>query len=73
MKKGEITLSEHLRTIAAKGGHARISSMSKEAHLDMVQSGASIGGQARAKKLTKKQRSQIASDAAKARWAKEEG
>jgi hypothetical protein len=35
--------------------------------------GGNIGGKARAKALTKKQRSDIAKAAAKARWAKNEG
>lgn len=38
-----------------------------------VQELAAMGGDARAKRLSKKRRAEIASAAAKARWAKEKG
>lgn len=38
--------------------------------LERLMDGASKGGAARAKKLTKKRRKEIATNAAKARWAK---
>jgi hypothetical protein len=41
--------------------------------LERLMDGAAAGGVARAKKLTKKRRKEIASNAAKARWGKRAG
>jgi hypothetical protein len=67
-----ITLADHLRSIAAKGGDARAASLSPEERQSIAMKGAAAGGKARAKALTKKQRSDIAKAAAKARWAKKD-
>jgi hypothetical protein len=65
----KITLADHLRSIAAKGGEARASSLTAEERRDIAAKGATAGGKARAKKLTAAQRKKIAKAAAKARWA----
>jgi hypothetical protein len=66
-----ITLADHLRSIAAKGGDARAASLSQEERQTIAMKGASAGGKARAKSLTAAQRKKIAKVAAKARWGKE--
>lgn len=61
-----ITLADHLRSIAGKGGKARWAQLSEDEKQDLR----SAGGAARAKALTKKQRAEIARKAAEARWGK---
>jgi hypothetical protein len=65
-----ITLADHLRSIAGKGGKARAKSLTAEEMQEIAAKGGAVGGAARAKALTKKQRSDIAKNAAKARWGK---
>lgn len=65
-----ITLADHLRSIAGKGGKARAKALTTEEIQAIAAKAAPLGGIARAKALTKKQRSEIASNAAKARWGK---
>ena len=65
-----ITLADHLRSIAGKGGDARAAALTAGERQSIAAKGGSVGGKARAKALTKKQRSDIAKAAAKARWAK---
>lgn len=57
-----------LRTAVAPEFREEISTLADL--LDDVLDGAARGGAARAKKLTKKRRKEIASNAAKARWTK---
>ena len=45
----------------------------REAAKVLSKAGAAKGGKARAKKLTRKRQKEIASNAAKARWAKAKG
>jgi hypothetical protein len=66
----EMTLAEHLRSIAAKGGKARMESMTEEQRRLMARKGGVAGGEARKDALTIEQRSEIARKAATARWAK---
>lgn len=61
-----ITLADHLRSIAEKGGKARWAQFSEEEKKTLQ----AAGGKARAKALTKKQRAEIARKAAEARWGK---
>lgn len=68
-----ITLADHLRSIAGKGGRARAKALTAEQRQEIAANAAPLGGAARAKKLTKKQRSDIAKAAAKARWRKKDG
>ncbi len=65
-----MTLAEHLRSISAKGGKARMAGMSEAEKLKLQRKGGLAGGKARAAKLTKAQKKKIASNAAKARWGK---
>ena len=65
----EMTLAEHLRSIAAKGGKARMESMTEEQRSGMARKGGLAGGEARMAALTAEQRSEIAKKAARARWA----
>jgi hypothetical protein len=71
-KAETMTLADHLRSISAKGGKARMAAMSEEEKQKLRSKGGLAGGAARAKALTKKQRSDIAKAAAKARWAKKD-
>jgi hypothetical protein len=66
-----ITLADHLRSIAAKGGKARAAALSSEERKTIAAKGAAAGGKARAKSLTAAQRKKIAKAAATARWAKQ--
>jgi hypothetical protein len=66
----EITLREHLESIAAKGGQARGEKLSLKRKQAIGRKGGKIGGKARAKKLTAAQRQEIARKAAAARWGK---
>jgi hypothetical protein len=66
-----ITLADHLRSIAGKGGKARAKVLTAEEMQEIASKGGKIGGKARAKSLTKKRRIDIAKAAAKARWAKD--
>jgi hypothetical protein len=61
-----VTLADHLRSIASKGGKARAESMTTE---DMQAAG-KAGGKARAANLTAAQRKKAARRAAVARWGK---
>lgn len=65
-----MTLAEHLRSIAAKGGKARMASMTDEQRSRWAQKGGFAGGEARKDALTPERRSEIARKAAKKRWAK---
>ncbi len=65
-----ITLQEHLKSIAAKGGRARAEKLSAEEQSEIGRKAGEIGGRARSKKLTARKRSEIAKKAAAARWAK---
>jgi hypothetical protein len=63
-----ITLADHLRSIASKGGAARAAALTPKERRDISALGASAGGKARAAKLSPAQLKKIASNAAKARW-----
>ncbi len=67
-KKGDITLAEHIQTIAPLGGRARMAAMTDEQRSDFGRQGGLAGGEARAKALSPKKRSEIAKKAAAARW-----
>jgi general stress protein YciG len=69
-KKAPVTLEEHNRRIAPKGGKARAASLTDAERQEIARKGGTVGGKARAAKLTKEQRSAIARKAAAARWAK---
>lgn len=66
----EVTLADHLRGIASKGGKAQAESMTPEERSEWARKGGQAGGAARAAALTAAKRKAIASAAAKARWAK---
>jgi hypothetical protein len=66
----EMTLAEHLRSIAVKGGKARMESMTDDQKRRMGRKGGLAGGNARSDALTPGQRSEIARKAAAARWEK---
>lgn len=59
----------HAVALGKLGGNARAELPSEELS-EINKAGAAAGGKARAKKLTKAQRKEIAQKAAKARWAK---
>jgi hypothetical protein len=65
-----VTLADHLRSIASKGGEARMADMSEAEKHELGRKGGLTGGKARAAKLSAAQRKKIASAAARARWAK---
>ena len=62
---------EQRSEIASKGGRARMESLKADSERKaMASKGGTVGGRARAAKLTAGQRSEIAKAAAAARWAK---
>jgi hypothetical protein len=61
-----VTLADHLRSIASKGGKARAALMTTE---DRVAAG-KLGGDARNANLSAERRSEIARAAGVARWGK---
>jgi hypothetical protein len=65
-----VTLAEHLRSISAKGGKARMAGMSEAEKQKLRRKGGLAGGKARAASLSPARKRKIASDAAKAMWAK---
>jgi hypothetical protein len=67
-----ITLADHLRSIAGKGGEARALALTAKQRQKIAAKAAPLGGIARADKLTAKQRSDIAKAGAKARWGKKD-
>jgi hypothetical protein len=66
----EITLREHLASIASKGGKARAEQLSVKRKQAIAKKGGKSGGKARADALTAAQRKEIAQKAAAKRWAK---
>jgi len=66
----EITLREHLESIAAKGGRARAEKLSAAKKKAIAKKGGKVGGRARAQKLTAAERRAIGQKAAQARWKK---
>lgn len=66
----EITLREHLESIASKGGQARAEKLSAKRKQAIGRKGGKIGGKARAASLTPEQRSESARKAAAKRWEK---
>jgi hypothetical protein len=70
MRRKEITLREHLESIAAKGGKARAQKLSAARKKAIARKGGQTGGQARAAKLSPARRKEIAQKAAAARWPK---
>lgn len=61
-----VTLAEHLRSISSKGGKARWAGMSEEEKQALRKA----GGEARSESMTPARKRKIASNAAKAMWAK---
>jgi hypothetical protein len=68
MSRKEITLREHLESIAAKGGKARAQKLSAARKKAIARKGGQAGGQARAARLSPARRKEIAQKAAAARW-----
>jgi general stress protein YciG len=66
----EITLREHLASIASKGGKARAEKLSVKRKQAIAKKAAKAGGNARAAALTPAKRKEIAQKAAAKRWAK---
>ena len=66
----EITLREHLESIASKGGQARGEKLSLKRKQAIGRKGGKIGGKARAAALTPAKRKEIARKAAAKRWEK---
>jgi hypothetical protein len=66
----EITLREHLESIASKGGQARAEKLSAKRKQAIAQKGGKAGGKARAEKLSAEERQEIARKAAAKRWGK---
>ena len=64
----QITLQEHLESIASAGGKARGEKLSAKRKKAIGRKGGKVGGKARAASLTGGQRSEIAKKAAEARW-----
>jgi general stress protein YciG len=71
-RAAEMTVLEHMQSIAAQGGKARAERLSPKRKSAIARKGGKIGGKARAEALTKEQRSEIARKAAAARWKKQE-
>ena len=64
----QITLQEHMESIAALGGKARAEKLS-DARLSRIgRKAGKIGGKKRAQSLTPEKRAEIAKKAAAARW-----
>jgi hypothetical protein len=70
MNEKEISLREHLESIAAKGGQARAEKLSSARKTAIARKGGKAGGKARAAKLSAIERKEIAKKAIAARWAK---
>jgi general stress protein YciG len=66
----EITLQEHMESIASRGGKARAEKLSPKRKSAIARKGGKAGGAARAASLTPEKRAEIARKAAKARWGK---
>src|SRR4051794_39365884 len=65
-----ITLQEHMRWIAAKGGKARGEKLSPKRKSAISRKAGKVGGAARAASMTPERRAEIARKAAAARWKK---
>jgi hypothetical protein len=70
MRRREITLREHLESIAGKGGKARAEKLSAKRLTAIAKKAGKAGGKARAAALTPEQRSESARKAAAKRWGK---
>jgi general stress protein YciG len=68
--KKEITLREHMQSIAARGGKARAKALTAGELSKIGRKGGKKGGKARATALTPERRKEIAKKAAAKRWAK---
>jgi hypothetical protein len=68
----QITLQDHLESIAALGGRARAAKLSAEEQSAIGRKAGLVGGRARAQKLGAAKRRAIAQKAAKARWGNKE-
>jgi hypothetical protein len=66
----EITLREHLASIAGRGGKARAKALTAGELSKIGRKGGRKGGKARAAALTPERRKEIARRAAAKRWAK---
>jgi hypothetical protein len=66
----EITLREHLASIASKGGRARAEKLSDKRKQAIAKKASKLGGKARAAALSPAKRKEIAKKAAAARWGK---
>jgi general stress protein YciG len=66
----QVTLQEHMDSIASKGGKARAEKLSPARKKAIGRKGGKVGGRARAESLTADQRAEIARKAAAARWGK---
>ena len=71
-RKKEITLREHLESIAGRGGKARAKALTAGEPSKIGRKGGKKGGKARAAALTPAQRKEIARKAAAKRWAGKE-
>jgi hypothetical protein len=69
-KASEMTVLEHMQSIAALGGRARAAKLSAEAQSAIGRKAGLVGGRARAQKLGAAKRRAIAQKAAKTRWGK---
>ena len=67
-----ITLQEHMKSIAGKGGEARAKKLSAARKSAIAKKGGRVGGKARAAALTAEQRAEIARKAAAARWGQKD-
>jgi hypothetical protein len=67
-----ITLQEHMKSIAGKGGEARVKKLSAARKSAIAKKGGRVGGKARAAALTAEKRAEIARKAAAARWGKKD-
>jgi hypothetical protein len=67
-REKEITLREHMESIAARGGKARAKALTSGELSKIGRMGGEKGGKARAAALTPAKRKEIAQKAAAARW-----
>ena len=68
--KQPITLEEHLKRIAKRGGEARMEQLSESDRQELAAKAGKRGGKARAKALSSEERSRIARKAALEMWRK---
>jgi hypothetical protein len=69
----EMTVREHMQSIAALGGRARAKKLPAERQSEIGRNAGLASAKARAEKLSPARRREIARKAAAARWEKKEG